>query len=126
MNAPEPEIERDPVPGTLIIIPSDPPVPQTSSLNGTPLPKRAKKAIQPPPPPFDPSIEQEAPHNVSIFMTPVIDDVRKEKTFSKIMDINFTIRDDFDDLRAFLYTKYIREFKTIRNLRLHEKPKLSY
>jgi hypothetical protein len=42
------------------------------------------------------------------------------------MDINSTIRDDFDDLRAFLYTKYIKEFETICNLRIYEKPKLSY
>jgi hypothetical protein len=49
-------------------------------------------------------------------MTLVIDEVRKEKTFSKIMDINSTSREDFDDLRAFLYTKYIKEFETIRNL----------
>jgi hypothetical protein len=59
-------------------------------------------------------------------MTLVIDEVRKEKTFSKIMDINSTMREDFDDLRAFLYAKYIKEFETIRNLRGHEKPKLSY
>jgi len=59
-------------------------------------------------------------------MTLVIDEVQKEKTFSKIMDINSTIREDFDDLRAFLYAKYIKEFETIRNLRGHEKPKLSY
>ena len=63
---------------------------------------------------------------MSIFMTPVIDNIRKEKTFSKIMDINSIIRDDFNNLRAFLYTKYIREFETIHNLRLYEKPKLSY
>jgi hypothetical protein len=59
-------------------------------------------------------------------MTPVIDDMRKERTFSKTIDINSTIRDDFDDLRAFLYAKYIKEFETIRNLRAHEKPKLSH
>jgi hypothetical protein len=59
-------------------------------------------------------------------MTLVIDDMRKEKTFSKTMDINSTIRDDFDDLRAFLYAKYIKQFETIRNLQAHEKPKLSY
>jgi hypothetical protein len=59
-------------------------------------------------------------------MTLVIDEVRKEKTFSKIIDINSTSREDFDDLRAFLYTKYIKEFETIRNLRAHEKPKLSH
>jgi len=41
-------------------------------------------------------------------MTLVIDDIRKEKTFSKTMDINSTIRDDFNDLRAFLYAKYIK------------------
>jgi hypothetical protein len=52
--------------------------------------------------------------------------VQKEKTFSKIIDINSTLREDFDDLRAFLYTKYIKEFETIRNLRVHEKPKLSH
>jgi hypothetical protein len=59
-------------------------------------------------------------------MTLVIDKVRKEKTFSKIIDINFTIREDFDDLRAFLYAKYIKEFETIYNLWGYEKPKLSY
>jgi hypothetical protein len=59
-------------------------------------------------------------------MTLVIDEVRKEKTFSKIMDINSTSREDFDDLRAFLYAKYIKEFETIRNLRVYEKPKLSH
>jgi len=63
---------------------------------------------------------------VSIFMTLVIDEVRKEKTFSKIIDINSTSREDFDDLRAFLYTKYIKEFETIRNLQVYEKPKLSH
>jgi hypothetical protein len=125
-NLPEANIDDNLVPGTPIIIPTNAVVPLSSPLNSTPLPKRAKKAIQPPPPPFDPLIEQEAPHNVSIFMTLVIDDVRKDKTFSKTMDINSTTRDDFDDLRAFLYYKYIREFETIRNLRAHEKPKLSY
>ena len=59
-------------------------------------------------------------------MTLVIDEVRKEKTFSKIIDINSTLREDFNDLRAFLYTKYIKEFETIYNLRVYEKPKLSY
>jgi len=63
---------------------------------------------------------------MSIFITPVIDDMRKDKTFSKTIDINSTTRDDFNDLRAFLYYKYIREFETIRNLRTHEKPKLSH
>ncbi|KAH8744340.1 hypothetical protein F5882DRAFT_423613 [Hyaloscypha sp. PMI_1271] len=109
IDVPEPDIANSPVPRTPITIPSDPVVLQSTPLNSTPLPKRARKAIQPPPPPFDPSIEQEVPHNMSIFMTPVIDDVRKEKTFSKTIDINSTIRDDFDDLRAFLYTKYIKQ-----------------
>jgi hypothetical protein len=59
-------------------------------------------------------------------MTLVIDKVRKEKTFSKIIDINSTSREDFNDLWAFLYTKYIKEFETIYNLRVYEKPKLSY
>jgi hypothetical protein len=59
-------------------------------------------------------------------MTLVIDNIRKDKTFSKTIDINSTICDDFNDLRAFLYYKYIREFETIYNLRAHEKPKLSY
>jgi hypothetical protein len=59
-------------------------------------------------------------------MTLVIDNVRKERIFSKTMDINSTIRDDFNDLRAFLYAKYIKEFETIRNLQAHEKPKLSH
>ena len=59
-------------------------------------------------------------------MTLVIDEVRKEKMFSKIIDINSTLWEDFDDLRAFLYAKYIKEFKSIRNLRVYEKPKLSY
>jgi hypothetical protein len=36
--------------------------------------------------------------------------------FLKTIDINSIIQDDFDDLRAFLYTKYIKEFETIRNL----------
>jgi len=63
---------------------------------------------------------------MSIFITLVIDDIRKDKTFSKTIDINSTTRDDFDDLRAFLYYKYIREFETIRNLRIYEKPKLSH
>jgi hypothetical protein len=126
MDIPEPDIANSPVPGTPITIPSDPVVLQSTPLNYTPLPRRARKAIQPPPPLFDPSIKQEAPYNMSIFITPVIDDIRKERTFSKTMDINSTIRDDFDDLRAFLYTKYIKEFETIRNLRAHEKPKLSH
>jgi hypothetical protein len=59
-------------------------------------------------------------------MTLVIDNIRKDKTFSKTIDINSTTHDDFDDLRAFLYYKYIREFETIRNLQAHEKPKLSH
>jgi len=59
-------------------------------------------------------------------MTLVIDDIRKDRIFSKTIDINSTIRDDFDDLWAFLYYKYIREFETIRNLRVYEKPKLSH
>ena len=63
---------------------------------------------------------------VSIFITLVIDEVRKEKTFSKIIDINSTSREDFNDLRAFLYAKYIKEFETIPNLQAHEKPKLSH
>ena len=49
-------------------------------------------------------------------MTLVIDKVRKEKIFSKIIDINSTSWEDFNDLWAFLYTKYIKEFETIRNL----------
>jgi len=59
-------------------------------------------------------------------MTLVIDNIWKDKTFSKTIDINSTTRDDFNDLWAFLYTKYIKEFETIRNLWVHEKPKLSY
>ncbi|KAH8753763.1 hypothetical protein F5882DRAFT_419236 [Hyaloscypha sp. PMI_1271] len=112
IDIPEPNIANSPVPRTPITIPSNPVVLQSTPLNSTPLPKRARKAIQPPPPPFDPSIKQEVPHNISIFITPVIDDVRKEKTFSKTMDINSTIRDDFNDLRAFLYTKYIKQLLT--------------
>jgi hypothetical protein len=125
-DPPKPEIERYTIPSTPITIQSDPPGLHTSPIDGTQFPKRTKKPAQPPPPPFDPSIEQATPHNVSIFMTPVIDDIRKEKTFSKSMNINCTTRDDFDDLRGFLYAKYIREFETVRNLKLHEKPKLSY
>jgi len=63
---------------------------------------------------------------MSIFIILVIDNIRKEKTFSKTIDINSITRDNFDDLRAFLYYKYIREFETIHNLRVYEKPILSY
>jgi hypothetical protein len=57
INLPEANTDDNLVPGTPIIIPSDSVVPPSSPLNGTPLPKRAKKAIQPPPPLFDPSIK---------------------------------------------------------------------
>src|SRR5882757_5880363 len=124
IDIPEPDITNSPVPGTPITIPSNPVVLQSIPLNYTPLLRHTRKAIQPPPPPFDPSIKQEVPYNISIFITPVIDNIRKERIFSKTIDINSTIRNDFNNLRAFLYTKYIKEFETIRNLRIYEKPKL--
>jgi hypothetical protein len=106
-----------------ITIRSSPPVPPSSPLD---LPTRRKQVQREPPPPFDPSQKQETTHTVTIFITPVVDDKRKDKTFSKSININHPECPDLDDLRAFLFAKYLSGFIAERSLSEPERPRFSY
>ena len=61
-----------------------------------------------------------------IFITPVVDNKRKDKTFSKSININHLECPDLDDLRAFLFTKYLSGFIVERSLLEPKRPRFSY
>ena len=55
-----------------------------------------------------------------------MDDKRKDKTFSKSININYLKCPDLNDLRAFLFTKYLSGFIVERSLSEPERPRFSY
>jgi len=90
------------------------------TFDETPIPRRTKA----PPPPFNPNSEHDKQsHHVMIYITPIIDDIRKEKdVITASIDINDIFRPDLEALRERVYKEYIKEWEERRHLKGAEKP----
>ncbi|KAN0112642.1 hypothetical protein V8E51_005593 [Hyaloscypha variabilis] len=82
----------------------------TPSERASPTQARKKSNATPTNVPFDPTIEGESAHYVTLMITPVIDDSRKiDSVICQNYNVNLVVRDSLAALHKFVYRKYVKQ-----------------
>jgi len=105
-----------------------PPAEVTSpSTRGTPSQARKKSNTTPSATLFDPTIEGESAHYVTLMITPVIDSSRKiDAVIYQNYNVNLGPRDSLSVLQEYVWKKFIQKWILIRKLKPWERPVLSH
>ena len=99
----------------------------TPSERASPTQARKKSNATPTNVPFDPTIEGESAHYVTLMITPVIDDSRKiDSVICQNYNVNLVVRDSLAALHKFVYRKYVKQWEELRKLKPGERPVLSH
>jgi hypothetical protein len=95
-------------------------------LDSSPVRPRKKATPIGPPSPFDPTVRGKDPHHVQIYITPVIDRVRKDKnSFLRHININDILYPTLKELQGYVYEKYVNRYAELRQLKPAERLVLS-
>ena len=86
------------------------------------IPTRPPRAKAPPLILFDPSNKGKNPHYVSLYIMPVINNLKKDIIFRNI-NINDFFRPKLDSLVIYIYIKVIKPWEKYRRLKASEKPR---